>query len=167
MYVELRNLYKPIQVKLLYIAESPPANGSFFYKCDSNLYEALQKAWQKVYGESCGDGLDFLRFFKDKGCYLDDLCLEPINNLNNEDRESQRVNNIDSLSERIGELEPTVIVILLKYIEKHVKIAIRRSGVKTKLQFITPFPAHSNKNKENCISQNARILELLKGGNIL
>ena len=41
-----RELFKPINVKVLYVAESPPTGGTFFYFENSNLYFAILDAFE-------------------------------------------------------------------------------------------------------------------------
>ena len=72
---ELRQRFRPAQVRLLLIGESPPVGGSFFYMGNSNLYRHTAEAFSLAYSRSFSSPQEFLDFFRGLGCYLDDLCL--------------------------------------------------------------------------------------------
>ena len=163
-----REHHKPNVVKVLYVAESPPEGGTFFYYGNSNLYFAVLEAFKSVLGKDINiKSKSFLEFFKDLGCYLEDLCEEPVNNLPKIERLKKRVGGIDGLSSKIRNLRPEVVVILMKEIQPEVKEAIRRSGHRPDLIEVTPFPAHSEQNRLNCVRRNAEILESLVNLGIL
>jgi hypothetical protein len=44
----LRRRYRPARVRLLFIGESPPASGRFFYRQDSGLYGAIRDAFRGI-----------------------------------------------------------------------------------------------------------------------
>ena len=46
---ELRRRYQPKEVKVLFIGESPPARGTFFYKGDSPLFTHTQSMFEIRY----------------------------------------------------------------------------------------------------------------------
>jgi hypothetical protein len=43
----LRLRYRPVLIRLLFIGESPPASGRFFYRQDSGLYRAIRDAFRR------------------------------------------------------------------------------------------------------------------------
>ena len=161
MVQKLRESYKPEVIKLLYVAESPPANDTFFYRGNSNLFDALHKVFIEVFGDSFKDANTFLRFFKSHGCYLDDLWLQPINDLTRSERKHYRERGASPLATRISEMTPKAIVILMLGIEDYVQRAISESGIKSDYMFATPFPSHSPENVKNCIERNIEILRSL------
>jgi hypothetical protein len=66
---KLRNSFKPDKVTYLFVGESIPSNGTFFYTADSPLYKYTKEAFEEVF-----QGVEFsLKLFKDKGFYLFDL----------------------------------------------------------------------------------------------
>lgn len=83
---ELRRRYRPHPIKILFVGESPPARGTFFYKGDSGLARYTKLSFQQVYSLPDLAMADFLHGFKAAGCYLDDLCLEPVNRMKASDR---------------------------------------------------------------------------------
>ncbi len=98
---------------MLFIGESPPASGRFFYRRDSGLYRAMRDAFDM-------DDAHFLDAFRDAGCYLIDLCGEPVDNLNAKTRGAACVAAEPSLARKIRQLQPATIVTLLRSIEGNV-----------------------------------------------
>ncbi|MBI4361594.1 MAG: hypothetical protein HY558_00310 [Euryarchaeota archaeon] len=62
----VRRDFKPDKVRVLFVGESPPAMGGFFYKVD-RLTRFTREAFYKVYGDEVGCGKQFLDFFKAQG----------------------------------------------------------------------------------------------------
>ena len=75
----LRRSYRPKRVRMLFVGESPPASGRFFYQADSGLYRAVRGTFMRAFPEIRKD--EFLAGFRDLGCYLVDLCGEPVDDL--------------------------------------------------------------------------------------
>lgn len=138
----LRLRYRPGIVKVLFIGESPPNNGTFFYQADSNLFRYTNAAFQEVYSYRIGSGERFLRFFQSLGCWLDDLCLAP----GKPTREQQRL-AIPSVAARMKEAQPTAVVCVILGIEKCVRDALRRVELDELPAYFLPFPAQSNQSR--------------------
>lgn len=68
-----RRRYKPDDIRVLFIGESPPAGGTFFYYANSNLYDATRAAFEAALPALRKES-DFLDAFKRLGCYVEDLC---------------------------------------------------------------------------------------------
>src|SRR5688572_24876523 len=47
----LRQAYRPEDVPLLFVGESAPAGGTFFYQADSNLFSAIHEACVRAFGD--------------------------------------------------------------------------------------------------------------------
>jgi hypothetical protein len=71
----LRRRFRPEKVRILFVGESPPASGRFFYQADSGLYRATRQAFLKAFPDL--RERNFLESFRDLGCYLVDLCEPP------------------------------------------------------------------------------------------
>lgn len=159
---KIRLNYKPFQINLLFIGESAPRNGTFFYLKDSNLFSAVKKGFEKTVGPLENNDI-FLEYFKNFGCYLDDLCLTPVNGFSEFKRLEYRINGIEPLSQRISVYKPLAIIILMKGIEQEVKEAIRKSSC-SDLKFIktTSFPI-GEENIKHCINDVSKaVFEMLK-----
>jgi len=134
----LRQKYKPDRVRVLFVGESPPANGTFFYKCDSKLYKHTKKVFQEFW--IFKSDKEFLERFKNEGFYLEDLCDEPINHLPKRERKAKRNENIETLAKKLKQLNPEVIIVVMKSIQRQVKGAIKIAGLNPKYYAI-PFPS--------------------------
>jgi hypothetical protein len=76
----LRESHRPPAIKTLFVGESRPANGKFFYEPEPR---PIARWFEKAL-ELGGD--DFLVRFRDSGLYLDDLVLTAVNLSTNADK---------------------------------------------------------------------------------
>jgi hypothetical protein len=143
----LRLSYKPAKLRWLFIGESPPANGTFFYKADSKLSRYTQQAFSIAFEREFADGKEFLDSFKAQGCYLIDLCDRPVNNLPGIEREQQRKRCAASLVERIAQHSPEAIIVVMQGIAKYVQPAIGQAGLDDLPFYVVPFPAMGNQKR--------------------
>jgi len=118
----LRRSFRPARLQLLFIGESPPASGRFFYRGDSGLYRAMRDAFRSV-DPSIRDE-NFLTVFQASGCYLIDLCPEPVDHLDPKARRATCLASQESLSSAIAALQPAMIATLLRSIEGNVAEAV-------------------------------------------
>jgi hypothetical protein len=142
---EIRKGFMPSNVSVLMVAESPPDSGKFFY-VDSGMTKFTSRAFEKAYVLKFNGSADFLEYFRDCGCYLDDLTETPVNKLPDAVREQLIISGVDALAERIRQMRPKVVVTVLRKIKRYVDQAIKKSGVETK-NFVTPFPGNGHQNK--------------------
>lgn len=142
---EIRKTFMPSRVRVLFVAESPPASGKFFY-INSGMTVFTSRAFEMVHGISFGSAVDFLEHFRDSGCYLDDLTETPINKLKGNIREEHLLLGINALADRIKLMRPEIVVCVLRKIGKHVEKAIIQSGVSV-TTYITHFPGNGHQNK--------------------
>lgn len=140
----LRQKYKPVKIRQLFIGESPPANGTFFYNADSSLYRYTRMAFMQAFGDTVGSGEDFLGTFQSLGCFLDDLCPTPLNRLNKREREHYREQSVSDLAVRIALASPQEIVVVMKAIVPTVIKAISLANVDLKHFYSLPFPAQGH-----------------------
>lgn len=152
---EIRKAYLPSSVRILLVAESPPASGKFFY-VDSAMTSYTMKAFEKALGLEFNSTAHFLEYFRDCGCYLDDLTETPVNDIQGIKREQHLKVGIPSLAERIKQMQPSVVVTVLKKIEKHVIEAINKSGVVTETHTL---PFAGNGHQKKYIEELAKILK--------
>jgi hypothetical protein len=144
----IRRAYKPDKVRLLMVGESPPAKGGFFYLKDRKILMVTYtgQAFQRAHGLTFRDNEQFLNYFKECGCYLDDLCTFPVDDLSASEREKCLRDSIEGLAQRIQGMQPPVIAIVLKRIEGYVRDAIRGAGCCPEV-FLLPFPGNGHQNK--------------------
>jgi hypothetical protein len=165
--MEFDNIYKdakPDIIKVVLIGESPPAqiDNFFYFAPNSDLYNFTKISFQNIYGEKIKEYKNFLDFFKSKGFFLDDLCHKPINDIKNDyERERERQNNINILSCRLEEYNPTVIIGIMKKIKDHIAEAIKLSKTEPKYIYYLGYPTHSKKNIDNYIYGLENVLHTL------
>jgi hypothetical protein len=128
---ELRGRYRPDVIRVLLVGESPPAGGTFFYAANSNLYRATRDAFELGVPELLRG--DFLDDFKALGCFLDDLCLMPVNNLRGSaEREQQRIDERkrgqEPLANRIRDARPQAVAVVMKGIAGNVRSSVDAAG---------------------------------------
>ncbi len=80
-YFPLRNKYLPTNLKVVFVLESPPASGKYFYDEGGSLSEPLFSAMMKLLNFNPQSKRDGLRYFADSGHFLVDATYEPVNNL--------------------------------------------------------------------------------------
>lgn len=133
----LRASYRPAKIKVLFVGESAPAGGAFFYKQTGQVHSQFRQAL----APHIGDHPTFIEAFQQAGFYLDDLVLEPVNWLSRSERKAIHVASVPSLVLRLKEYEAPLVVAFMKGIAAPVKAAIAASG--TSCQFVVvPFPGN-------------------------
>ncbi len=102
-FEKLRKSFRPVRITTLFVGESAPQSGKFFYSGDSSLFRAMKKAF--------GGQETFLEDFKKSGFYLDDLVLVPVNKLERPERSAHRWKSVSRLADRLRNYKPEAIVI--------------------------------------------------------
>ena len=143
---QLRESFRPETVRVLFVGESPPAAGTFFYAADSELYRSTREAFADAF-PNWNDGETFLERFSRSGCYLDDLCHEPVNQYDARDRESRRMrlqarrDNEARLAVTIAGSRPLVVIVLLKAIARNVARALAAANCSDIETFVVTYPS--------------------------
>jgi hypothetical protein len=138
----IRRNFRPSKIRILFVGESPPANGAFFYM-DSPMTNYMAQVFAQVCGKEFQSLNDFLSFFKAEGCYLDDLSYAPVDNLPPRERRQTVDSCVGALAERMKEYKPKHVVVVLMRIEA----SVRRAAYIAKLQVpihAVPFPGQGN-----------------------
>jgi hypothetical protein len=121
----LRKHYRPAKVRILFVGESPPASGRFFYQADSGLYRAIHEAF--VTTLPALQSLEFLESFRDLGCYLVDLCAQPVDRMARKQRIQGCRDGEVRLGRMIKQLQPEIIITVVRSIAPNVKRAQYRA----------------------------------------
>ena len=162
---ELRRRYLPHPIKVLFVGESPPARGTFFYKGDSGLARYTKLSFERAYDISDLAMADFLNGFQAAGCYLDDLCLEPVNRMTAWDRRVAWKSGVDSLARRLESYSPRIIVPILRSIESSVRQAAEKAGLPDRVRGALSYPGMGN--HPRYVAQLSRLLiELREASNL-
>lgn len=164
-FSQLQQQFKPKQVQIIFITEAVQPGKVFFYLKNANGFRSVKEAFSQVFGEFKSND-DFLKFFKENGCYIDYLCPEIINGLTTEVRQKVRTDSIQPLSERLVLLQPKVVITVMKVMENKILEAVKLSAITSvKYAKAIAFPAHSKTNADKCVKELVLILnELLERG---
>jgi len=122
----LRRRYRPDRVRILFVGEAPPASGRFFYQGDSGLYRAVRDTFIAAFPSL--PQIEFLDAFRALGCYLVDLCSQPVDHMPRSTRTSICCAGEARLARTIRALRPIVIVTLVRSIRASVKRAHSMAG---------------------------------------
>lgn len=139
----IRVNFRPAKkIRVLFVGESPPANGGFFYIC-SPMTNYMAQVFAEVFGKEFQSVADFLSIFKAEGCYLDDLSHEPVDNLPRRERRKKIDNCVSALAERMKEYQPEHVIAVLKSIETPVRRAAHKANLDVHIEAV-PFPGQGN-----------------------
>jgi hypothetical protein len=142
---KLRRSFQPSRVRLLFVGESPPASGRFFYQRDSGLYRAMRDAFRQV-DPSIHDE-NFLPRFQAMGCYLVDLCGRPVDDLQAKARREACSAGETRLAKMIVQLQPDAVACLLRSIEGNVERAAVRAHWNSPILRL-PYPGRWRSHRE-------------------
>jgi hypothetical protein len=154
----LRRSFRPARIRLLFIGESPPASGRFFYSANSGLYRAMLAAFQIADAEV--DDENFLTRFRARGCYLTDLCREPVDHLDRAERRAMRSAGEPFLARELKRLHPETIAPVLRSIVGNVEHATARAHWQGEmLQF--PYPGRWSRHRTAFIEALVPVIQRL------
>ncbi len=149
-----RRKYRPRKVLFLFIAESPPSSGGFFYFGTTigkdHLFRETMKAlefWPE--DEPMGAGVDkrsMLRRFQSMGLYLLDTCVFPVDKLRPKERRKAVLSQTPRLINDVIKANPLRIFIVKSSIFNPVGMALSEAGLLTRVLNTgpVPFPSHGN-----------------------
>ena len=115
----LRRTFRPKKIRILFVGESPPASGRFFYRADSGLYRAIREAFVKAFPNL--PEADFLNSFRHLGCYLVDLCDHPVDHLQPKARRKAHLAGESHLAKSLRALRPAIVIVVLRSIAHNVQ----------------------------------------------
>jgi len=144
----IRNSFYPPdgKVKFLFVGESPPYGGKFFYNANTGLYKYTKEAFSRAINIEWRDDAEFLYYFRDHGFFLDDLCHEPVNQYKRgegRNRQLKRQKSLPDFTTRMKKYNPENIIIVMKAIEKFVKKAIEKNNLSI-VTYLLPFPSYGH-----------------------
>lgn len=133
-----RNAYMPKRINTLFVGEAAPVSGTFFYSENSQMYRCVKRFF--------GDPLNFLDWFRDKGWYLDDLVLTPMNHYTNTKRGEAHTASLSDFSTRLQSYSPQCVVSLLRRIREPVQQAVNAAGLDIP-HYSVPFPGNGQQRR--------------------
>ena len=147
-----RDQYRPNKVKLLWIAESPPTSGSYFYFQKTTGKDHLFRETMRAVGlwpakeimKKDVDKQALLENFRSKGFFLVDACSYPVDKLRDNERNRAILDGTARVVQMVSKLNPDGIIIVKSNIYAPVKRALESSGFAGKIlnQKPLPFPSH-------------------------
>jgi hypothetical protein len=151
----LRNSLRPKKVRILFVGESPPASGRFFYQADSGLYRAIREAFVKAFPDL--RDANFLESFRELGCYLIDLCEFPVDRLQPKARRKAHLAGEPRLSKTIRKLRPEIIIVVIHSISRNVQRSEVRANWSGR-HVALPYPGRWIRHRTTFIRQLGPIL---------
>ncbi len=115
-YLELRNRYIPTEIKTIFILESPPASGRYFYNSAGPTTEPLFSAMMRDVVEmtpTCK--ADGLKEFQARGYFLIDSTYTPVNRLSDKEKEATILHDFEALVADLRQYaKPDTGIVLVK-----------------------------------------------------
>jgi len=156
-YSVARNEYKPRNIRVLFIAESPPSSGGYFYFEKTigkdHLFRETMKALEfwpisRPMRKGC-DKSSMLEEFRSLGYFLIDVCEFPVDKLRPRERRISTIRGALTLPGRVGALCPDRILIVKKTVFKPAIQALSKTGFAGRVLNTEPlpFPSHGNQKK--------------------
>ncbi len=150
-YLRIRKKYLPSKLNLLFILESPPVSGNYFYDETGKSTEPLFSAFMKFLSYSPTDKKDGLEHFKSNGYFLVDATYKQVNKLKGKIRDYTILSDYSSLIDDLETLSPkkNVPIILVKAnICRMFDERLTERGFKILNKgIIIPFPSHGHQKK--------------------
>jgi hypothetical protein len=105
-YLQLRTNYQPAKIKLVFLLESPPASGKYFYDPQGKTTEPFFAALMRLIGQNPATKEEGLTAFQARGLLLMDATYQPVNKITSERKRNQTI--LDALPELIDDLNHTL-----------------------------------------------------------
>ena len=150
-YLHLRNKYLPTNVKVVFILESPPTSGKYFYDEEGSLSESLFSAMMKLLNLKPQNKREGLKAFADSGHFLVDATYEPVNQLKGKIRDNTIFRNFEKLVtdlKKLGDPELINFVLVKANICRLLEPRLLSKGFNIRNNgIIVPFPSTGQQKK--------------------
>jgi len=142
---ELREKFKPEKIRVQLVGESLPAKGTFFYD-QSLMTTYARNAFESALGQTFPTNAEFFEYIKQTGFNLEDLSKVPVDKLPPAEYRAKLIEAREGFAERVAQMNPEAIVILLRKIEKIVRQALTKAGSTAEV-YVLPFPGNGHQTK--------------------
>ena len=149
-YLRLRKQFFPDILNTIFVLESPPASGKYFYNERGNITEPLFKAMMTLTEIKATTKIDGLLLFQKKGYCIVDATYTPVNHLKGKKREQTILHDYNNLITDLNDLsnskKPDIILIkanICRLLEQRLLkdgFNIKNNGV------VIPFPSTGQQN---------------------
>jgi len=115
-YIKLRKRYLPSKLNLIFLLESPPVSGKYFYDETGKTTDPFFRAFMKLLSYSPTDKKDGLEYFKSNGYLIIDATYKQVNKLKGKIRDYTILSDYNRLIDDIENMcpEKNVPIILVK-----------------------------------------------------
>ena len=148
-YKMLRNKYLPSKIKIVFVLESPPAGGGYFYNPNGKTSEILFRSLMNcLFGDKyiAKTKAEGLQKFKESGYLLVDPIYQPINKLSDKQKKDLILKNYNNFLQDLHSLKinkNTKIILIKKNICLLLEEKLKRDGFNVLNKgLIIPFPMH-------------------------
>src|SRR3954453_17142936 len=155
----LRRSFQPSRIQLLFIGESPPASGRFFYSGNSGLYRAMRAVFQRVDARISDE--NFLYRFRAYGCYLADLSQEPVDHLDTPRAPAMRSKGQSLIARELTRLQPPIAPPVLRSIAGNVNNAAAQANWQGKILQL-PYPGRWSRYRDAFIELLVPVISCLR-----
>jgi hypothetical protein len=150
-YLELRSKYLPISIGAIFVLESPPISGLYFYDEAGKISEPLFMEMMKFLGINAISKRDGLIKFQNAGYLLVDATYNPVNHLQGKKRNDLIFNDFSLLLEDLNVLntDKKIPLILIKAnICRLLEKPLIESGYEVQNKgVVVPFPSTGQQKK--------------------
>lgn len=157
-YINLRNKYHPEKLNLIFLLESPPISGKYFYDESGKTTEPLFSAIMKLLDHKPVDKKDGLEFFKSNGYIIVDATYKQVNELKGKQRDYTIMSDSDNLVSDLQNICPdkdTPILIVKANIFKIFDERLSKRGFNILNKgLVVPFPSHGHQNRFHSIASS-------------
>jgi hypothetical protein len=144
-YLALRNEHLPTNLKIVFILESPPASGKYFYDEQGSVNEPLFSAMMKLLNYKLQNKRDGLCYFANTGHFLVDATYEPVNEFSDTVRDRKILANFESLVSDLENLNystQTEFILVKANICRLLETRLKDKGFKIRNNgIVVPFPS--------------------------
>ncbi len=145
-FIELRNRYRPDNIRYCFIFESPPAHGGYFYDPDGRITELLFRSlMQTLFAETFDTKHEGLTHFKEKGFYLVNPIYDPVNKLSDKTADELILSNYETFKKDliVEGLQNVPLLIVKSNVWKLLKDKLSDDGfIILNREEMIPFPMH-------------------------
>lgn len=151
-YLDLRKNYTPENIKLIFVFESPPESGSYFYDSTGPTSEPLFKELMKLINVEATTKHEGLTAFMNRGLLLTDATFTPVNGIsNNRLRDKTIMENFANLKQELLGLSPnqeTPVVLAKVNVCDLLEKPLKQAGFNILNQGLRiPFPSTGNQRR--------------------
>jgi hypothetical protein len=150
-YIQLRDKYHPKNLKFIFLLESPPASGKYFYDEKGNTTEPLFSAIMELLNYKPTDKKDGLKIFMSKGFLLVDATYKQVNKLKGKERDNTILSDYNILVSDLENFCPvknTPIMLVKANICRMLDEKLTTEGFNIiNKGVVIPFPSHGQQKR--------------------